>query len=168
MAGPLTQIAQTINRSSLHNHMVSWLTNIPGLPPIVQTVHIICIAIIMGSIVMLDLRVLGVAAPGQSVVEMSRRLRAWMWSALALLLISGLVFVIARPRRYFSNPVFGIKMALIVPAILISALIIRLCARSEQIRIGTKLLAFSSLLLWLCVALAGRWIAYVDYLLPVE
>ena len=161
----LAQLAQSIAASPVQDWVVDWLRNVPGLPPIVQTIHILSIACVMASIVMIDLRVLGIAVPSQSPDEMVRRLMPWLWTALALLLLSGLMFVVARPRRYLLNPVFGIKMTLLAVAIIGSALLARMLRKQA----GSALLkstAAVSLLAWLGIVLAGRWIAYSDYLFP--
>jgi hypothetical protein len=151
----------------VHDTIVYLLSNVPGLPPIVQTVHLLGIAVIMSSVVLLDLRILGFALPSQDVQELTRRVMPWVWCTLPVMLLSGLPFVIARPQRYFTNPIFGIKFALLLPAIALAAVLHILTVRKPDYR-GTKLLAAISLLLWIGVVLAGRWIAYVDYLLPVE
>jgi len=168
MSDLLRQLASALQASSLHDATIYLLTNIPGFPPIVQTIHIAAIAAVMGSIVVVSLRVLGLAFPRQQVGEMVRRLMPWTWWALPVLLISGLVFVLARPRRYFVNPVFGIKFALLVPAIACALLLQRLATRESAPPVMIRAIAGLSLLLWLGVAMAGRWIAYTDYLFPPE
>jgi hypothetical protein len=150
------------------NELIVWsLRNVPGLPPIVQTIHLLSIAVVMGSIVMVNLKVLGIALPNQNTSEMMRRLMPWTWWALLLLLLSGLVFVIARPRRYFVNPVFGIKFALLGIAVVCTLLLQRL-HRNAPTSLAIKVTAAVSLCAWLGVVLAGRWIAYADYLFPPE
>jgi hypothetical protein len=69
-----------------------FLRSIPGLPPFLQTVHLIGVAIILGSIVMLSFRILGIAAKNQSLPEMSSRLYPWFFSALPVMLISASPF----------------------------------------------------------------------------
>jgi uncharacterized membrane protein len=162
----LADIAQAIAESRAHDVAVHLLGNVPGLPPIVQTVHLLAIAAVMGSIVVICLKMLGLALPSQNSEELVRRLLPWTWCALPVLLVSGLVFVIARPRRYFSNPVFGIKVALIAFAVLMTSVLQVLAKRSSQR--GVKLLAGVSLAAWTSIVLAGRWIAYADYLFPEE
>jgi hypothetical protein len=167
MKDTLVQLAQSIAASPLQDLVIGWLRNVPGLPPIVQTVHILSVACVMASIVMIDLRVLGIAVPSQSPDEMIRRLMPWLWTALVLLVLSGLPFVIARPRRYLLNPVFGIKVVLLTAALACSVLVAQLIRKSY----GGALLKTAttiSVLAWLGVVLAGRWIAYSDYLFPPE
>jgi len=168
MNSVLMQLAHAIATSSVHDYALRWLRTVPGLPPMVQTVHILSIAAMMGSIVMIDLRVLGLAVPQQNPGEMIRRLMPWMWGSLVLLFFSGAMFVVTRPARYFANPVFGIKFALLIPAILLSLVLARLHRRASISQPTVKVIAALSLLLWLCVVLAGRWIAYADYLFPKD
>jgi uncharacterized membrane protein SirB2 len=151
----------------LQETVVYLLSNVPGLPPIVQTVHLLGIAVIMSSVVLLDLRVLGLALPSQDVQELTRRVMPFVWWTLPVMLLSGLPFVVARPQRYFTNPIFGLKFALLLPGIALAALLHFNGIRKPDYW-GTRLIAALSLLLWIGVVLAGRWIAYVDYLFPPE
>jgi hypothetical protein len=164
-------LIQLISGSALQDGALYLLRNVPGFPPIIQTVHILGIAAVMASVVMIDLRVLGLALPSQNIAEMTRRLMPWLWIALASNLVSGGVFVLARPARYFNNPVFGWKFTFMLPAILLT-LLFHLLGRyqenywslSRQRIISAKVLALLSLLLWIMVAMAGRWIAYAEYI----
>ena len=155
----------------MHDTVVYLLSNVPGLPPIVQTFHLLGIAVIMSSVVLLDLRILGLALPSQDVQELTRRVMPWVWWTLPVMLLSGSMFVFARPRRYFTNPIFGLKFALMIPAIALAAVLHLVSVRGSKYwpdSLSTKVIAAVSLLLWISVVLAGRWIAYVDYLFPEE
>jgi hypothetical protein len=166
MAQPLLEFARTLAKTGAHDVAVDWLRNVPGLPPIVQTLHLLSIAVLLGTSVLLSLRALGWAVPGQQPPEMARRLAPWTWGALPVLLLSGGMFVIARPQRYFTNPVFGLKIAFMLPALVLGALLYR--AAQREITGRTRLLAGLNLIAWTGVVLAGRWIAYSEYLFPPE
>ena len=164
-------LARLIGESPANEAAVYLLSNVPGLPPIAQALHILGISVVMGSVVMLDLRLLGIALPSQSVGEMIRRLMPWTWCALALNFVTGLLFVVARPNRYFFNPVFEWKVSMLVPAILLALAVYVLSRREDGYwertvsrRVSVKVIAAVSLVLWVGVVLAGRWIAYSDYL----
>jgi hypothetical protein len=163
----LVEFARSIAESGARDIAVDWLRNVPGLPPIVQTLHLLSIAVVLGSIVLINLRVLGWAAPSQDPTEMARRLAPWTWGALPILFFSGVLFVLARPHRYFSNPVFGLKFAMLLPALLLTAALLAMLRRAP-LGTTTRVLAGLSLLCWIGVVLAGRWIAYADYLFPPE
>lgn len=151
------------------------LGNVPGLPPIAQAIHIMGISVVMGSVVLVSLRFLGLAVPSQNVSEMIRRLLPWTWWALPLNAVTGLLFVVARPARYFFNPVFGIKFSLLVPAVGLAGVVYLLNRKEADFwehtlarRISGRVIAVVSLVLWVGVVMAGRWIAYADYLFYFE
>jgi hypothetical protein len=173
----VTRVLQDLTRAlaatPIHGLAMHLLTDVPGVAPIVQTVHLLSIAAVMGSIVLIDLKVLGLALPSQSTTELVRRLMPWTWWALPLLAASGSIFIVALPERYFSNPVFGLKLAMLGPAIALAAVFQRASAkdarfweRSRGRRASARIVAGLSLVLWIGVALAGRWIAYADFLFP--
>ena len=88
-------IASALEESQAREYILYLLGNVPGLPPIVQTFHIAGICIVVGSIVMINLRFLGIAVPSQNITEMLNRLMPWMWWALLVNVLSGLVFVLS-------------------------------------------------------------------------
>jgi hypothetical protein len=106
------------------------------------------------------------------VQELTRRLLPWLWCTLPVMLLSGLLFVLARPQRYFSNPIFGWKFALLLPAVALAGILHVISIRRPDywqvrtMRAAAKAIAAASLVLWIGVVLAGRWIAYADYLFP--
>jgi hypothetical protein len=162
----------TLLEDSFFQTAALWaLQTIPGFPPIIQTVHILGIAVVMGSVVMLDLRILGLAVPSQKISEMTNRLMPWLWWALASNLFSGAFFLFARPNRYFNNPIFGWKISFLISAVLLT-LFFHLMSRKQtnywelnpKRLWGARVIALLSLALWIMVAMAGRWIAYVEYL----
>jgi hypothetical protein len=167
----LSTLAALISDSQVQEVSTWLLGNIPGLPPILQTIHLLGIAAIMASVLMMNLRILGLAVPSQRIDEMAIRLRIWAVGGVAAIALSGIWFVLARPNRYFFNPVFQIKFALLPLALLSSYLIFQRTLRfpgywehSPRRLLLAKFLALISLLLWLTVAMAGRWIAYSEYL----
>ena len=166
-----TSIGTLLDGSFLQDGALWALRTIPGFPPIIQTVHILGIAVVMGTVVMLDLRILGLAVPSQKISEMTERLMPWLWWALASNFVSGAFFLLGRPNRYFNNPIFGWKLGFLVPAILLT-LFFHLMSRqqdgyweSNSKRLWTaRTIALLSLGLWIMVAMAGRWIAYSEYI----
>ena len=163
------EIARTLSGliagTPVHASALYLLSNVPGFPPMVQTVHLLSVSAIMGSAVLLNLKILGIALPSQPAGELVRRLMPWTWTALPLNAASGLVFIFAQPHRYFDNPMFQLKFSLLVPAIVLALIIQRRRTFDGPV---PKLLALLSLTLWTGVVMAGRWIAYVDYLWPVD
>ena len=87
------RLAYALEDSPARELAVYLLGNVPGLPPIIQSLHIMGIAVVMASIVMVNLKFLGLAVPGQNVSEMIGRLMPWAWWALLLNAVTGSVFV---------------------------------------------------------------------------
>ena len=138
--------------------------------PAVQSVHIIAIAIVMSSVVMVDLRLLGLMGHTQSISGLTRRFIPWVWWALVVLLLSGLVLIIAEPRRDLLNPVFQVKMLLLIAAIAVTAVFQETVRRNMEFwdlspgrQKGAWVTAVVSLLIWTAIIGCGRWIAYVEH-----
>lgn len=167
----LLEIGRWIDGSVLQDGALWALRGVPGFPPLIQTAHILGVAVVMGTAVLLNLRALGLAAPGQRLDEMARRTAPWLAGALAGNLVSGSFLLFARPFRYFGNPVFAWKLGFLVPALLLTAAFCLAAGReadfwerSAKRRLAAKAVALPSLGLWIMTAMAGRWIAYAEYL----
>lgn len=153
----LTPVSQTIQN-------VEWII------PMVQSVHIIAIAIVMSSVLMVDLRLMGLVGHSQPVSGLARRFIPWVWWSLIALLLTGAVLIAAEPRRDLLNPVFQAKMALLLFAIVVTAFFQETVRRnmafwdaSPSRRTGAWLTAIVSLLVWTAIIGCGRWIAYVEH-----
>jgi hypothetical protein len=164
----LNNFSTWLANSKAHDLALWLLTNVPGSPPVLQTLHLLSISVLMASSVFIALRIVGLAVPSQSIDEMVLRLRYWTLAGLCGVFSSGIWFVLARPARYFSNPVFQIKFSLLLPALVITFLIYRIALTRNNFwqvyRWQGKFLAALCLLLWIAVVLSGRWIAYSEYL----
>lgn len=135
-----------------------WIT--PGL----QTLHILAIATVMAAVLVIDLRLLGVAGRDDGFPLYMRRYTPWIWRALIVLLVTGSLLVIGEPARSLKNWVFLTKMALVTGAVLLTALAqrpLRQAVERGSAPALAKPFALASLLLWTLIVLAGRWIAYV-------
>ena len=135
--------------------------------PTVQTVHIVSIAIVVTSMAMLDFRLLGIAGRAQSVAAVGQRFLPWTWIALVVLLCSGALLIIGEPGRELESPVFWVKMELLAGAVVLTlvvqAVIRRRAGFWENHRAVAGITAALSLLLWVGIVAAGRWIAYVEH-----
>ncbi|MBX3563549.1 MAG: hypothetical protein KF730_03125 [Sphingomonas sp.] len=140
---------------------ISWIV------PTVQTIHIIAIAVVVGSALVTDLRLAGVLAIDEAPATVVRRYLPWMWGALIVLLLTGLVMLVGEPDRTLNNVVFWTKMALVVTAFALTLLFRRPLLDPEfspKHAAWAKLvkpMAWVSLAIWIAVIICGRWIAYV-------
>jgi hypothetical protein len=155
-----------LENSALGEAMRQWL----WLYPSVEIVHIVGIALLFGSIAVLDLRLLGVNR------KVSAKALGWHvlpWTAASFLLIipSGMLMFTAHATDFISSPVFVIKMCLIMTAGLNAALFHAITFRTvdvwdaEEMRHlppppSARLAGAVSLLLWISVIACGRLLAY--------
>ena len=133
--------------------------------PAVQTVHILAIATVAGSALMIDLRLIGVLGADQALKDVSSRFLPFVWWPLLILLATGAILVVGEPPRSLKNPVFQLKMTLLVAAIVVTGLLQLLLQRDPAFggsgrRRAAVTIAVLSMLLWSGIIFAGRWIAY--------
>ena len=114
--------------------------------PVIESIHVIGLAAFVGTVVLDDLRTLGLKIPD------TRHLKVWTYSGLAAMLITGAAMFFSDAARYLHNPAFQAKIVLLVLA---------LGAHFTLRRGGTRFAAGVSLALWTCVVLAAR--AVIDF-----
>lgn len=134
--------------------------------PTVQSIHIVAIALVLGSAIVTDLRLAGVLATDETPRTVVRRHLPWMWGALLVLLATGIIMAVGEPNRVLMNNVFWLKMSLVLFAFVLT-LLFRLPILNPEFRIEhgrwakmVKPMAWASLLIWIAVVYCGRWIAY--------
>jgi uncharacterized membrane protein len=99
----------------------------------------------------------------ESIDSLCRRFVPAIWICVALLLVSGALLIIAEPGRSLPKPVFYIKMALIVLALIMTSAIAsraRRAQRSGATAPVSKTMAVVYMIVWCCIIVAGRMIAY--------
>ena len=116
--------------------------------PVVQSVHLAGIGFLVGTIVLIDLQVLGLTA-GRRTMRPAR----WIWIGFAIMSVTGPMLFLADTARYWSNPAFRLKMVFLA-----AALILHFSVHRKP----TKLAAILSMILWTCVVIGGRAIADFD------
>jgi uncharacterized protein DUF6644 len=137
--------------------------------PTVQSIHIVAIGIVMSSVFMMVLRVFGWAGTDQTVTQMTRRFAPWLWGALGVLFLTGLLMVVGEPVRELLSLSFWLKMSLVIVGSALAAGFQVTLARHERgweesfvNRWTTKGLAMATFLVWCSIVILGRLIAY-DY-----
>src|SRR6185312_11406501 len=88
--------------------------------PTFQTIHILAIAAVFGSVVMTNLRIFQLAGRSRTMTQTVRRYLPWIWWGLLVLLLTGIGMTIGEPVRELTNPVFWIKMILIIFGAIVS------------------------------------------------
>lgn len=137
----------------------SWLKGSLWAYPALEAVHIAGIALLFGSLVVFELRVLG-AARALPVEALARLALPVSVGGFALAAGSGLMLFAADAFDLLANPAFRIKMVLLVLAGL-NAAAFHACGGLRCDGPGRVVQVISSIVLWLAVIAAGRMIAYV-------
>jgi hypothetical protein len=141
---------------------VSWII------PTVQTIHILCVAVLFTSAVLVDLRVWRLLDRDVPVADVARRLLPPIWPIVLVLLITGSVLIIGEPRRSLLNSTFYLKMALLAVALALTAILqwsLSSTPNAPNKRAKwpvEQLAAAASVLVWSGILFAGRWIAYTQ------
>jgi uncharacterized membrane protein SirB2 len=145
------------------------IQNVSWIIPTVQSIHILSIAIVTASVFMVDLRMLKVIGRDQPTAAYTARYLPWVWPTLVVLLVTGSILITGEPARSLENPSFQIKMALLILAMIVTAVLQLPASRDPgywELSSGrqntAKLLALASICLWVGIVFAGRWIAYMN------
>jgi hypothetical protein len=137
--------------------------------PALQVVHILSVAVVFSSAILVDLRIWRLLQRDVPMREVARRFLPTTWPVLLVLLITGSLLIVGEPRRSLLNSTFYLKMALLALAILLTAGLQRSISSSPNFwdkdrrrRMAGRFAATVSILVWCGILFAGRWIAYTQ------
>jgi uncharacterized membrane protein len=155
----MSQLSQWVGSLplSLVMRRITWLA------PMLQTLHILSTGIVLSSVVMIDMRVWGASRSGTAIAR-SERFMPWMWTALAVAVLTGVALMLASPRS-FRDSAFVAKLYLMAAAALATAalpiMLRRNACAGKNAGVPAQLVGIAALLFWFGATLAGRgrWIA---------
>jgi uncharacterized membrane protein len=138
--------------------------------PILESIHVMSFTIVVGTIAIIDLRLLGLASTNRSFQRMSSEILKWTWAAFVVTVATGLMMFSTNARIYYHNPFFRAKMVLLVLAGLNMALFEFTDGRTVRSwdsspsapRVG-KGVAVASLVLWVSIIFMGRIIGFTTH-----
>jgi predicted membrane protein len=152
-----------LETSAVAEAMRQWL----WLYPVVEIVHIVGFAVLVGAAVMFDLRLLGVSS-ALPVTGMERHLLRGARLSLLLVVPSGLLMFSAHATEMADNPAFRLKLALLLAAAVNAGVFHRVPFRSVRhwdrnapAPPAARVAAALSLILWIGVITCGRLLAYL-------
>ncbi|MEO6080556.1 MAG: DUF6644 family protein [Steroidobacteraceae bacterium] len=143
--------------------------------PLVNTLHVLCIILVFGSILIVDLRLLGLFDRGRAITRISREMLHLTWGAFAGAALTGALFFSANATTYWFNTAFRFKMLAILLAG-INMLVFQLVTfrsvgewdRDAPTPRAAKVAGVLSLLIWTTVVVLGRIIGFTKgYDVPV-
>ena len=136
--------------------------------PALEIAHVAAIALVLGSIARVDLRLVGLASRHRSITEISREMLPWTWVGFALATVFGALLFVGQPVRYVEVAFFDAKIILILLAGL-NMLVFEYMTRRSVGRwdraptppLQVRLAGGLSLAFWLSVVICGRLIGFV-------
>jgi uncharacterized membrane protein len=162
-AAAISNFADWIASTQLSFLLASHLWIIPTL----QSVHYMALAILFSSAALIDLRMLGAVARQQPLSRVARRFVPGIWIALVVMTITGLLLLIAEPARSLTTWEFQSKMAMLLLVIALTLAMQRFIAEraavwdtAPALPSVARVAAVGSMVLWMLIIVAGRWIAY--------
>ncbi len=145
----------------LNSPWASFLNNHEWAFPVVQSLHFIGFALLVGTIAVVDMQLLGFSVLRQTPAELAADLAPWTGAGIAVMLTTGPLMFSADAVNYYFNPALRFKMACLVVALLFHFTLHRRAVRPDVSSMAAKLAAATSLVLWVTVVAAGRMIAFI-------
>jgi hypothetical protein len=134
--------------------------------PIIETVHVLSIMLMVGTVVVMDLRVLGVILKQEPVTRVGRELLPATWFGFLIMILTGVPLFAAQAVQLYANPAFRVKILLLALAGVNAALFHSTVYRTVSSWDGSpttppfaKVFATTSILLWSAIIVCGRLIA---------
>ena len=135
--------------------------------PFIESVHVIAICLVVGSILVLDLRLLGLASIHRPVSRLAHAILPVTWSAFTIAATSGFLLFISNATKYLANGYFDAKIILICAAGLNMIVFHAISAKDmaeweKQARppLPARVAGALSILIWIAVVTCGRWIGF--------
>lgn len=128
--------------------------------PLIECFHIAAFAMSVGTISIVDFRLLGVAMLHQKPSQLLKDMTLWTLAGLIIVITSGLIIFTTDPLRYYYNYAFRYKIIALVAAVFYHYLVVRRVALADNTGASGKLVAAFSLVLWISIVFAGLFYAF--------
>jgi hypothetical protein len=141
-----------------HNSWIVALDSSIAISSFFEVCHYAGFFLLVGSIALIDLRVLGIAGRRQTATAMSEQLFPWMWTGLAFAFVSGFFMFAADAVDFYGASYFRLKMLVLVIALAVGIIVqwqVPRWDRQGSMKMGAKVIALISLLLWIATILVA-------------
>jgi len=135
--------------------------------PLLESTHVVTLAFFVGTALMMDLRLVGIAFPGVPVTAFTGRLLPWTRFAFALMVATGLLLFYSSPLRYYNNIFFRLKIVLLLAAglniwLFHSRIHLEVEEWENDLRPprAARIAGLVSIIVWTGVVFSGRLVAY--------
>jgi hypothetical protein len=130
---------------------------------VIESVHLLGLAVIGGAVLLVDLRLLGFGLTNQRIAELAGAVFPWLVGSLVVMLLTGVALFLSEPLKCYDSRAFWVKMISLGLAMLFTFSIRRAVTMADETRVRPiwfKLVALVSLALWFGVGGGGRWIGF--------
>jgi hypothetical protein len=131
--------------------------------PVVEVIHLFGLTLLLGTVMVMSLRMLGFGMRRQTVSEVVTQLMPWSVGAALLTIVSGILLFLSEALKCYGNEAFPYKMWFLLGGIILYlATQKRMASPDTKLSPGAmKLIAILMMVMWFGVAIAGRAIAFV-------
>lgn len=145
-----------------HSYIAQAIQSSVWLFPVIESVHLVGLGILAGSVLIVDLRLLGIGPRGRPAEELADNAKPWMIGSLLLMFGSGMLLFLSEATKCYYSFAFWIKMSSLVLAIVFTFAVKPPMIRNkvELNPLLSKVTAIVSMGLWFGVAAGGRWIGF--------
>jgi hypothetical protein len=143
-----------------------WMRTSVKAMPIVEAIHVLAAATVFGTILIVDLRLLGFPNTRRPFTRVSDEMLRLTWTAFCFAVCTGLLMFAANANTYFENTAFRLKMLALLGAGLNMAIFQRITFRTvgawdkAPAPLAGRLAAATSILIWVTVIFLARWIGF--------
>jgi hypothetical protein len=128
--------------------------------PIVESLHLIGLALFVGTLLLIDMGLLGVAMRRQPIHQVAAALAPWTWTGFTLLLLTGPLMFTAQAAKWHDNPVFWVKMLLLIIASIFQLSVHHKVSSGPLVPASAKGMGAVSLVLWISTALLAKMMEF--------
>ena len=131
--------------------------------PVIESIHLLFLALLGGSVLLVDLRLVRFLLKERTVSELAGEARPYMIAALVGMVATGIPLFLSEPTKCYYSPAFWLKMETLAVALVFTFTIRTRVTRSESVRNTARrqvLVGALSMALWFTVAASGRWIGF--------
>ena len=130
--------------------------------PVIEAVHLLGLSVLGGSVLIVDLRMLGAGLRNHAISQIARDARPWFVGALVIMLLTGWALFTSEAIKCYYNFSFWVKITTLPVAIVFAFLVRDRIAGGAGMNatILTRVVGLLSIALWFTVAAAGRWIGF--------
>lgn len=145
------------------------IRNSVALFPLIESLHVVGLTLVFGTIAVLDLRLLGLASTRRAFTAVASDVLPWTWVAFAITVVTGVLMFATNATTYYPNAYFRAKIALLALSG-VNMMLFELTARRtvgewdrepSAPRAG-RIVAAVSLTVWVSIIVLGRWVGFTS------